>query len=223
MKGLIAPMGVWGFCTLFVLGFMVLFGFPFTTVSPMIVSILAPIAIADAIHILSEYQIHLEKGYDNRRSIIEAVRLLGFPCLFTSLTTAVGFASLSISPMWGIRDFGLYIAFGVFAAFGITFTILLVFISFGGDKTERKFRRGKQKGSYRLMDRILQWIADLNRKFYKRILVVSIALTVIAGYGISKVEINSSLLWQLGNRIRVYNDYKLLMTRWVERGISRFY
>ena len=210
IKGVIGPVTVIVVSILFVLGFMGLLDLPVTSLTPTIVALLGAIGTADAVHVISEYQIHLKAGHSNRNSIIEAVRLLGFPCLFTSITTAIGFASLVIAPMWGIRDFGLYIAFGVLAAFGISFTLLLVLLDSGAKKTESKFIALEIKRNKSIMDKALKHMVYLNSRFYKQILVVFGAVIILACYGISKVEINSSLLWQLGDRIKLYNDYQFV-------------
>ncbi len=199
-----------GFAFVFVVGFMGICDLPMTMMFSCMFPLLVAIGLADSVHLLSEYQIHLKSGLDNRTSIIKAIKHLGFPCLFTSLTTAAGFGSLVVSPMWPTRDFGLYSAFGVLAAFIFTFTILLLILSIGGERTEKKYKGMEIKREHGFMDRALQKIASFNNRSYKKVLIVSAILTVIAIYGTTKLEVNASTLMTLGKRVKLFNDFKFV-------------
>ncbi len=209
-KGVIGPFVVMQLGLLMVLAFMVLNDFPITSMFGIIPSIMMAIAIADAVHIISEYQIHLKAGHNNRAAIIEGVRLLGFPCLFTSLTTAIGFGSLGTSSMSIIRQLGISVAFGVLAAYFFTFTILIIVLSVGGKKSEQKLGGAKSNPVHLNIERLLVRIAHINIRHYKRIVVISILLGLVLVYGTTKIEVNASWLQQFGNKIKLFNDYRFI-------------
>ncbi len=209
-KGFVGPLVVIKFAILFAVGFIGMAEFPITSTFTSLPAILGAIGVADAVHIISEYQYHLKSGYNNRASIIKSAEMLGFPCLFTSLTTAAGFASLVISPMWGIRHYGIYIAFGVLAAFGISFTILLLILDISGKKSERKFNGQKLKEDNGIFNKTLRGIACINSKSPTAVLTFTAVLLLMSIYGISKVEINASVLRQLGDKIEMVKDYKFV-------------
>ncbi len=209
-KGIIGPNTVILFSILMVIAFLALTDLPLTMMCAMIPGVLMAVAIADGIHIVSEYQIHLKAGNNNRTSILEAVKLLGFPCLFTSITTAIGFGSLLSSEIGPIRDIGLSIAFGTMAAFVVTFTLLLVVLSFSGEKTEKKFAEAKEIKRNEFIDRMLWSLANFNNRNHKGVLAVSILICVILIYGITKIEVNTSNLANFGDRIPVYHDFKFV-------------
>ncbi len=210
LKGVISPFVVIQVTLLMVVGFMAINNFPITTMFSMIPAVLTAVGIADAVHIVSEYQIHLKAGYKNRASILKAVKLLGFPCLFTSISTVIGFSSLATASIIPIRDMGLSIGFGTLAAFAVTFTILLVLLSFAGEKTERKFKEIEIKKNNGYMDRMLISIANLNNKHYKRVLLISAMVCIVLVYGITRVEVNTSMLMLFGNRVKATDDFKLV-------------
>ncbi len=209
-KGVIGPFVVVQIALLFVLGFMATADLPITIIFTMIPGAIMAIGIADAVHIISEYQIHLKAGCDNRTSIIKAVKLLGFPCLFTSITTAVGFGSLVTATINPIRDMGLSIAFGTLAAFIVTFTILIVILSFAGAKTEKKYKKAKVIKNHGLMDQALLGIAHLNNRHYKKILIVSVIACIILIYGITRIKVNVGFLNMFGDKIKIFNDSKFV-------------
>ncbi len=210
LKGIISPYLVVELTLLLLIGFLAITGLHISLLFSMVPTILLAIGMADSIHIISEYQIHLKTGFDNRTSILKTVKLLGFPCLFTSITTAVGFLSLTNSGILPFREIGLSVAFGSVAAFIVTFTILLVVLSFAGEKTERKFQDVKVKKDNGLMHQGLVWIANFNNRYYKIVLLVFIVITIISVYGVTKIEVNSSNFTQFGDDVPMVNDFKFV-------------
>ena len=105
---------------------MLLMGFDGSTidvVNQCLITVLPAIAAADAIHLISRFREEarqLARPVDGRAHQVESLRRslkhLGRACL-TSLTTAVGFASLYFAEMPILRQFGLYAAAGVCFAY----------------------------------------------------------------------------------------------------------
>ena len=100
---------------------------PVTSVAPHIILILA---VADCIHIMSNFYHSMREGMDKRMAIVETFRINFTPVFLTSLTTAIGFLSLLFSESPPFQDFGYISAIGVSAAFLLTMTLLpaLMFI-----------------------------------------------------------------------------------------------
>ncbi len=209
-KGLLTPFVVVTVAILFSLGFMVIFDLPITVLFSIVPSVLLGIGIADAVHIISEYQIHLLAGNDNRTSIIKTVKLVGFPCLFTTITTAIGFGSLGTSSISATRHFGLILSVGVVAALAATFTILLLLLSISGEKSEARFKRPTMKKGHGFMNRILLGIAHFNLKHYKAVILIYAIGAIVLVYGTTKIKVNTSVLMQLGDKIQLFRDFKFV-------------
>ncbi|MDY6933287.1 MAG: MMPL family transporter [Spirochaetota bacterium] len=198
------------FSLVFVVGIMKIIDFPITALSVITPSLILAIGVATSIHLITEYHSHVKSGYTNRTSIIKAVSMVGFPCLFTSLTTAVGFASVTISPISILREYGWSIVVGVLVVFVFSFSILLVILTFKKEKTGRKFNGGKVNKGNGLIDWMLPRIASLNKRYYIRILIISAIVSIICSYGITKLQVNSSWLGKFGDRTKVYHDFKFV-------------
>ncbi len=210
LKGLLGPFVIICVTLLLSLGFMAVFNLPVTLLFAMVPSVLMALGVAYAVHMVSEYQIHLHAGKNNRDSIIEAVKLLGFPCLFTSVTTAIGFSSLYLSPVKVIRVFGLIFAFGALAAFACSFTVLLALLSVAGKKSENKFKGVKIKKNHGYLEKALLGIANFNIRYYKQVLIVSLLITITLIYGMTKVEVNTSTLSVFGDKLPIFHNYKFI-------------
>ncbi|MCO4744052.1 MAG: MMPL family transporter [Proteobacteria bacterium] len=79
------------------------------------------IGIADSVHLL--HAVARESGVGRVRNGLAKVWL---PCLFTTLTTAAGFAALGTARMGVVRDLGLFAAAGVVAAFVVSLAVVAV-------------------------------------------------------------------------------------------------
>lgn len=110
-------------------GIFVLTGHRFSMVTVVMPPMILAITVADAIHILSHFKTHYRQGMDRRQAIYHAAANLWFPCLFTSLTTAVGFLSFLTTHIDPLRTLGLFTFVGVMLAYFMTIMILPVFMT----------------------------------------------------------------------------------------------
>ena len=92
--------------------------------SSMIPIFLMPIAILDAIHVISEFFDRYGRLRDRRAALRVVYDELAGPIAFTTLTTIVGFAALALTPIPPVRVFGIFVAVGVAVAWLGTMTIL---------------------------------------------------------------------------------------------------
>ena len=80
--------------------------------------------MSDVVHILSRYYEELRNLASKETAIRRAFKEVGLATFLTTLTTAVGFLTLTTSSVAPIRDFGLYSAAGVGIAYVLAFTLL---------------------------------------------------------------------------------------------------
>jgi uncharacterized protein len=93
-------------------------------VTAIISPILFLIGVASAVHFLALYQEAARTAATTRDAVERALGAVALPCLFTSLTTAVGFASLLANQIMPVRVFGLFAAIGVMLALVATLVLL---------------------------------------------------------------------------------------------------
>lgn len=109
------------------LGAMGHLGIPIDTMTCLIPPLLLVIGVADALHLLVEQRTQAARsgpGATGADTVAAALRHVLAPCLLTSLTTAVGFASLLTSPVPPIRRFGVAAAVASLIAFAVTVTLV---------------------------------------------------------------------------------------------------
>jgi len=120
-----------GMGILLFIGFMGFTQREFSAMAALYPVLMIIVGTSDVIHIMSKYIDELRKGLDRVSAIRITIKEIGLATLLTSLTTAVGFASLFTSRIAPIRDFGINAAVGVLAAYiavvGFTTMLLTLF------------------------------------------------------------------------------------------------
>ena len=91
------------------IGVMGLMDWPISIVSSNFLALLLITSIAISIHILAKVQTDVDKSISTSKSLSD----IFMPCLFTALTTIVGFASLILSDIKPVIDFGKMMSVGV--------------------------------------------------------------------------------------------------------------
>jgi predicted RND superfamily exporter protein len=158
--------------------------------SSLIPIFIMPIAVLDSIHILSEFFDRYPALKDRRKTIHEVVGTLFRPMLFTSLTSAAGFASLALTPIPPVQTFGIFVALGVLLAWLLTVTFVPAYIMFIPERKLTGFGAVREGGAR--MTHFLNWAGGMTFRRARSILVVSLLCVAVAAYGISKIEINDN-------------------------------
>jgi len=193
----ISPMIVALVSVICTMGLLIASGNTVHIMSSMIPIFIVPIAVLDAVHILSEFFDRYQETKDRRKTIVHVMQTLFTPMLYTSITTAVGFASLALTPIPPVQVFGLFVAFGVMLAWIWTVTFIPAYVmlvpqrfleNFGAVHTADK----DAKASRTAMTRVL---AAMGRTTYHRakwILALAGIVVIVAVYGITRIEINDN-------------------------------
>ncbi len=122
--GVLVPIGVVGLTVLWQVGMMSLLDKPLSILTMLLPTILFVVGMSDVVHILERYIEALRNGHAKARALAIAYHEVGLATFLTSLTTAIGFATLITAGIAPVREFGVLTAVGVFLAFGLSFTLL---------------------------------------------------------------------------------------------------
>jgi len=190
---IIAPMLVAMATVIIVMGSLIGLGFTVHIMSSMIAIFLMPIAVVDSVHILSEFADRYQED-DNASDVITKVMgHLYKPMLFTSITSAVGFYSLILTPIPPVKIFGAFIGSGILLAFGLTITFIPAYISKLSPETLHKLqnaiKRMEQKGR---LASALEKLGGFAATKTKVILITFVALFILSAEGITRIEINDN-------------------------------
>ena len=196
---IISPMIVAIFSVIATMGLLIASGNTIHIMSSMIPIFIMPIAVLDAVHILSEFFDRYPHIRDRGKTLELVMEDLNTPMLFTSLTTGVGFASLILTPIPPVQVFGLFVGIGVVIAWFLTVTLIPAYIMLMPESSLEGFGNpheyNEEKGSS-LLARILAATGRFSYNRARLILVSLLLLGSVAGYGITRIQINDNpVMW----------------------------
>ncbi len=177
------------------MGLLVATGNTVHIMSSMIPIFVMPIAVLDAVHILSDFYDRYPSYRDRRKTISHVMDELWKPMLFTTLTTCAGFASLAFTPIPPVRVFGIFVAFGVFLAWLFTVTLVPAFIMLMPEKALARFgagERSKGNNEHGALAQFLHSVGEFSVARSKAILVLLLVAIGISAYGITQIRINDN-------------------------------
>ncbi len=120
VSGALIPIGVVIFTFLLVLSVQVLLGYKLNNFTANLPVFVVAIGIADAVHIYSVWLLHKRQGDENFDAVFMSLKKNFLPIFLTSLTTAIGFATLTISEVIPVLTLGIATASGAVLAFIIS-------------------------------------------------------------------------------------------------------
>ncbi len=189
----ISPMIVAMVSVLSTMGLLIAFGFPVHIMSSMIPIFLMPIAVVDSVHILSEFFDLYTREKGRRATTVQVMSDLFMPMLYTSLTSAAGFASLALTPIPPVQVFGIFVAIGIMIAWVFTVTFVPAYIMMLKDRWLENFGAAavhEEKQTW--LTRLLHRTGRFTYSAAKPILVAMVIVLAVAVYGITRVEINDN-------------------------------
>ncbi len=196
------------FAVIWAMGLLIGTGNTVHIMSSMIPVFLMPIAVLDDVHVLSEFFDRYRALGDKRRALLEGMQPLYRPMLFTSLTSAVGFASLALADIPPVRVFGLFVAFGIMAAWLFSMTMVPAVISLMSEEKLKKIVSEEGRDSSSILDRVLKPIGRFSFSRARTVLVLALVVIVAGIAGVMQIQINDNpVKWfKKGHPMRVADN-----------------
>ncbi|MEM7358412.1 MAG: MMPL family transporter [Pseudomonadota bacterium] len=165
-----------------------LLNWPISVVSSNFLSLLLIITLSLNIHLIVRYRElnKLAPEKDQMQLVSETVRSKFIPCLYTALTTIVAFASLIVSGIRPVIDFGYIMCLGIFVAL---FTTFILFPALA------LLLKPKQAKANR--DALSKIILATARKLYTQAsgaTVMFVLAALAAGYGLTNLTVENRFI-----------------------------
>ncbi|MFQ3199202.1 MAG: putative RND superfamily exporter protein [Paraglaciecola sp.] len=177
------------------MGAMAAFNVPFFVITNALPVILIGIAVADTIHIYSEYferrALYAKESIND--SIVAAMNEMWRPITLTTLTTAAGFLGLYFAAyMPPFKYFGLFTAIGVCAAW--LYSLLFLPAAMALLKTPIHPRlAGKIKSQqHDVFARVMIKLGTFTQRNAKSVVVLAISIVVIGSFAASNLLVNEN-------------------------------
>lgn len=200
--GVVVPITVVLLSIVWTIGIMTVTGKAIDIMIILMPCILFVVGMSDVIHITSQFYEKVEEGLDKFQAIKVALKEVGFATFLTCVSTMVAFLTLNTTSIQPIRDFGTYTAIGVAIAYILSITILPWILI-----------RIKNPDRFKIYTVNVKWDRFLRKlllKVYRNPLQIAIGTVVILAlsvWGISRIEINNSVLDDLDENDPIKLDF----------------
>ncbi len=193
IHGAILPLLTSSLSVITTMGFMSLMDIPLNLLTFIIPSLIIVIGSTEDVHIISEYFEGLKIKKDKNKAIKYLSYKIGTAILITSMTTFLGFLSISVNKILVLRQFGIAAAFGMFINPLITALISPVYLKFFGPK---KYTSKSNKRSFLdyTIKKVIRNIVDFILKNKKFIIIFFVILNCVFGIFIFNVKLEYDLI-----------------------------
>ena len=205
LRWIVLPLLSCFYAGLIMVGVLGLIGWKVTVISSNFLALMLIITISMNIHLIVRYrQLNRDHPGDDQLALVRTTtHKMVKPCLYTALTTIMGFSSLVVSEIKPVIDFGWMMSAGLAVTFVTSFllfpTLLMVMGKTGSKPTFDS-------------DRFLlpAYLARLTETQGNKILVLAVILTVVSVAGITRLRVENSFINYFSDDTEIYQGLKLI-------------
>ncbi len=207
-RWILLPMLTCASAGLVMTGFLGWLEWPVTVVSSNFISLMLIITLSLMVHLIVRYrELQTQHAEENSKvSHHERIRMMisskAQPSFYTAVTTIVAFASLIISGIRPVIDFGWMMTIGISLSFIIAFTMFPAMLALL-PATSRTF-----KGDLTL--RVTSYFAYLIKRFDKSVVLIFMLLAILSGIGMSKLSVENRFIDYYKENTEIYQGMTLI-------------
>lgn len=185
------------------LGFMGYLSIPVTMVSMAVFPILIGLGI--------DYSIQFHNRFEEEGSVETTLKHMGKAVFIAVAATVLGFASLYISPVPMIRDFGKMLTVGVIISFiGSVVVLMPVLYLRNKNRSGAMEKNIKEKGKEGVLDRFLKRTTELVLRASVPVLLLAALLAASGYYLDQKIGVESNIETFMPQEMEALEDIKTL-------------
>ena len=196
VSGAIIPMFVVLFTFLSVLAIQVILGYKLNNFTANIPVFIVAIGVADAVHMYSVWLTKRQESMSNYDAVYVSVSKNFLPILLTSLTTMVGFATLTLSTVVPIATLGIAAASGA----GLAFIVSIVWMPAVLLLLKKEIKTVDKKEERNLGN--LGYGAFIVRNDKRIILFISVIIAII-GWGLTYIKVDSNAIRYFDKEVEI--------------------
>ena len=188
VRWVVLPLVSCFFAGLMMIGLLGLAGWKVTVISSNFMALMLIITMSMNMHLIVRYrQLHADRPDASQMGLVsETVSRMVWPCLYTALTTIIGFSSLVFSGIKPVIDFGWMMSIGLCVTFATTFLLFPAILMLMG----RLENDGKADGPVPATAAL----ATLTQRHGGLVLMLGAIAAALSAVGISRLEVENSFI-----------------------------
>ncbi len=186
------------------IGLLGLAGWKVTVISSNFISLMLIITMSMNVHLTVRYrELHAgDESLSHRELIRRTTNGLVWPCLYTVLTTIIGFLSLVVSGIKPVMDFGWMMTVGLVVVFFTSFTLFPALLGLL-NKQPGTVDKANRSGTTALL-------ARLTLRAGNGVIAAALLLLIAALYGVTRLEVENSFVSYFSERTEIYQGLRLI-------------
>jgi hydrophobe/amphiphile efflux-3 (HAE3) family protein len=194
LQGVVIPVLTAVISIVWALGLMAIFGLPMTVLTGILPSLLLAIGFTEDVHMLAAYHERLRLGDDKVTAIRTMLEETGLAVLVTAATTVIGFASLILTDVTMVVQFGYASALGLNG--NLVVTLLAMPVALRLWRVPRRLRasalaEGSDEGR---IPALMERLARLNLRYRVPILIGAAAVVAVSLVGVARLRVDTDLV-----------------------------
>ncbi len=181
-----------------VIGYLGLVNWPVTVVSANFVALLLIFSLSITVHLIVRYrELHSENPDQTQRWLVtNMVREKFLPCLFTAATTMVAFASLIVSGIRPVIDFGWMMTIGMCVVMIMAFTLFPAGLVL--------FSPGEPQRHHPTTGAITRFFADLVERWPRPMMLVYALVGALSLLGVTRLSVENRFIDNFKSTTEIY-------------------
>ena len=195
------------FSGLFMIGLLGLAGWKVTVISSNFISLMLILTMSMNMHLIVRYrQLKLtEPAMNHIDQVWITMRRMFWPCIYTALTTIIGFSSLVFSGIKPVIDFGWMMSIGLVVTFLTSFLLFPALLVWLGP-LENDATADKPVAATAML-------AGFTQKAGGIVLLVAAVMAALSFIGISRLQVENSFINYFREHTEIYQGMKLIDER----------
>ncbi len=201
------PLSVCVLTVVMMLGWLAWIDWRLTVISSNFVALLLIIALAITIHLVVRYREYHARfpDWSQQQLVMDTVRQMARPCLYTALTTIVAFASLVVSDIRPVIDFGWMMTIGLSLALVLSFVVLPagLMVLPKGDPADK----GDNSAAFTLR------FSQVAERHGGKVLAISLLAGVVSIYGMTLLKVDNRFIDYFHKSTEIYQGMEVIDRR----------
>jgi hydrophobe/amphiphile efflux-3 (HAE3) family protein len=179
---------------------------PMTPISITLFPLVMVIGMANSVHIINHYKKTRPGAKNNYDALEQTLKAVLVPCFSAAVTTAIGFGSLMVSNVTGIKQMGAFAAFGVLVAFVLSMIIVPGFLL-----NIKLFNKKSKKDEHHVpFSQFYLNIDKINKKYTRLVLAIFVAISIIGLAFIPKIKVEGSMAEFAKEKTKLRSDIRFI-------------
>lgn len=203
LRWVVIPIAVCAYCTLFTLGLLGHLGWKLTVISSNFLALTVILGISINIHLIVRFrELYRERaGATHAELVRRTVHDMASPCMYTSVTSIIGFGSLMTSSIRPVADFGLMMTVSLAVVYVVVFSLVPALMLLFPARPPRRDDDDAESGFTVALARLTDHHGTL-------VLAATALLLAAGAAGIARLEVENSFINYFREDSAIYQGLK---------------